>query len=206
MRKTLILVITLLAFLGSLQNANAATKSRSAISPYIQTDNDSTYTFVGISHPSLNTASTSIGLTVATVGLDGDNPSTTFTVSAGQTYRLFIVSTNHSTVNSRTVTGDQVVFLSTTTGGVAMGQLLMSSATFGPLVQSVTANGIRTTKLDNLNQLSMWGAIVVPASSTGFAMEFIGDAHDSNALITSYNSHRSGRESQQVIGEGRGVN
>jgi len=207
MRKTIIFVITiLLVGMVSLQNANAASKTRSAISPYIQTDNDSTYTFVGITHPSLNTAATQIGLTVATVGLDGATPSSTFTINAGQTYRIFIVSTNHTTINSTTVTDDRVLFLSTTTGSSESGQLLITSSTFGPLVQSALADGINSNKYDNLNQLSMWGAIVIPSTSTGFAMEFIGDAHDSSTLMTSALANNGATTLQSIIEEGRGIN
>lgn len=205
MRKTLIFVITLLAVLVSIQNANAVDKNRNAVSPYIQTDNDSTYTFVGIAHPSLNTAATQIGLTIATVGMDGKNPSSTFTVNAGDTYRVFIVSTNHTTVNSTTITGDRVVFLDTTTGGSAAGQLVVTAIQRNPFGQSPGADGIGPAKLQNLNQLSMWGAIVVPSTSTGFAMEFIGDAHDSNVVITSRVQHAEG-QADQIVSKGRGIN
>jgi len=183
MRKTLIFMITIMvASLGLFQNAFAATKTRSAISPYVQSDNNSTYTFVGITHPSLNTAGTQIGLTVATVGMDGTNPTTSFTIDAGQTYRIFIVSTNHSTINSDTVTGDRVIFMSTTTGSTAFGSLLVTSNTVDPTVRDIQAPHTAIHKLNGLNQLSMWGAIVIPSTSTGFAMEFIGDAHDSVSI------------------------
>jgi len=89
MRKTCIFLIMMMASLVFLQGAFAATKTRSAISPYMQTDANSTYTFVGVTHPSLNTAATQIGLTIATIGLEGATPSTTFTISAGETYRIF---------------------------------------------------------------------------------------------------------------------
>ena len=207
MRKTLVyLVIILLASLVSFQSAFAAVKSRSAISPYIQTDNDSTYTFVGITHPSLSTAGTNIGLTVATVGLDGATPSTTFTISAGQTYRIFIVSTNHSTINSTTITGSRIIFLSTTTGTSTNGSLLVTSSSTDQLAASPRDN--RATKREGLQQLSMWGAIVVPTTSTGFAMEFIGDAHDSISLITSGTSATASvmaGESGHNTAFGRGV-
>tara|TARA_B100000686_G_scaffold349138_1_gene441802 strand:+ start:563 stop:1183 length:621 start_codon:yes stop_codon:yes gene_type:complete len=206
MRNTLIFVITMmLAFSVALQNAQGATKSRTAVSPYIQTDADSTYTFVGISHPSLNTAGTQIGLTIATVGMDGANPSSTFTVGAGETYRVFIVSTNHSSVNSTTVTGDRVVFLSTTTGGTGAGQLRVTAVTYAPISQGTGSTSGPALKTQNLNQLSMWGAIVIPSSSTGFAMEFVGDAHDSNELlITNDNSSSIGVSDKLTAG--RGVN
>ena len=205
MRKTLIFVFTMmLASLVALQNAQGATKTRSAISPYIQTDADSTYTFIGISHPSLDSAGTQIGLTIATVGLDGKNPSSTFTVNAGETYRVFIVSTNHSTINVNTVTGDRVVFLDTTTGGAGVGQVLVTANVTAALAQGPSANALGKTKYVNLNQLSMWGAIVIPSTSTGFAMEFVGDAHDSAQLIQTSQATAIG--TLPTFQAGRGVN
>ena len=206
MRKTLIFMITvLLAFLVVSQNAFSATKTRSAISPYMQTDANSTYTFVGITHPSLNTAATQIGLTVATVGLSGATPSTTFTINAGQTYRIFIVSTNHSTINSDTVTGSRVIFLSTTTGSTTSGSLLFTSNTVDPTVESrlsVQPNAqFQGDRLEGLNQLSIWGAVVISSTSTGFAMEFIGDAHDSSAILVSSDSVGT----RALFSNGRGV-
>ena len=201
MRKTLLFITVLLASVVIFQNAFGATKTRSAISPYMQTDSDSTYTFVGVTHPSLNTAATQIGLTVATLGLDGATPSTTFTVNAGETYRIFIVSTNHSTINSTTVTGDRVIFLSTTTGGSATGQLLMTTNTIDPYVVARNAVNISNNKFETLNQLSLWGAIVIPSTSTGFAMEFIGDAHDSNAILRTHTESGT-----SYLGFGRGAN
>lgn len=182
MKKTQIIVIAIvLAFLVSVQNANAATKSRSAISPYFQTDGDGIYSFVGISHPSLSTSTTQVGLTIATVGNTGATPSTSFTITAGETYRIFIVSTNHSTINSLTVTGDRVIFLTTTTGSTAFGSLLLTSSSSNPEVAAAVSAGFQATLFNGLNQLNLWGAIVVPSTSSGFAMEFIGDAHDSLA-------------------------
>ena len=205
MRKTLIFMITiLLAFLVVSQNAFGATKTRSAISPYIQTDANSTYTFVGITHPSLNTASTQIGMTVATVGLAGATPSTTFTIDAGQTYRIFIASTNHSTINSDTVTGARVIFLATTTGQSVSGSLLFTANHVDPTVSSRTASagGAAGVKLAGMNQLSLWGAVVIPSTSTGFAMEFIGDAHDSVTIFQS----RTGDTHELALANGRGIN
>jgi len=204
MRKTLLWITILLAPLVIFQDAFGAGKTRTAISPYIQTDNNSTYTFVGISHPSLNTAATRIGLSVATVGLDGTNPSTVFTIKAGQTYRVFIASTNHSTINSTTVTGARVIFLGTTTGGAAAGQLLFTANTVDPYIASNDSIDLQTNKREGLNQLSLWGAIVVPSTSTGFAMEFIGDAHDSMAYFNTADAFQSLHITE--FDDGRGVN
>ena len=95
----------LLAFLVSAQNATALTKARTALSPYFQTDADSTYTFIGISHPSLAGAATTIGLAIATKSVVGSAVTSSFTVQAGETYRIFIarcrsfISTGVSTQN-----------------------------------------------------------------------------------------------------------
>lgn len=205
MRKTQIIVITiLLAFLGIFQNAFGAVKSRTAISPYIQTDADSTYTFVGITHPSLNTANTQIGFTIASTGLSTDF-SSSLTITSGQTYRIFIVSTNHSTINSLTVTGDRVVFLGTTNGSSEAGNLLFTSSSTDPSVASNDTNP-GSFRLEDLGQLSMWGAIVIPSTSTGFAMEFVGDAHDSASLVTSEVSRAKNDGAKGTrFNEGRGI-
>jgi len=211
MRKTMIFMITILVSLAFVQSAFAVAKNRAALSPYFQTDVNSTYSFVGVTHPSLNTAATQIGLTVQTVGLVGATPSTTFTVNAGQTYRIFIVSTNHTTINSDTVTGSRVIFLGTTTGSSTNGHLMFTSNTIDPTVGSRLctsgAGCVAVRKLEGLNQLSLWGAIVIPATSTGFAMEFIGDAHDSISIITTaYNSSLGGAAATASrLSLGRGV-
>lgn len=191
MRKTQFFVlIILLAFLVSVQSAYAVPKNRTAVSPYVQTDANSTYSFVGITHPSLNTAVTQIGLTMAAIGFSDTATSATFTIGAGETYRIFVVSTNHSTINSNTITNSNVLFIAATNGSGQSGQLRMSLNATNPTV--AVTNGL---KRNNLNQISMWGAIVIPSSSTGFAMEFVGDAHDSAALQTTV-----------ALSHGRGVN
>lgn len=171
MRKTQFFVlIILLAFLVSVQSAYAVPKNRTAVSPYVQTDANSTYSFVGITHPSLNTAYTQIGLTMAAIGFSDTVTSTSFTIGAGETYRIFVVSTNHSTINSSTITNSNVLFMAATSGSGQNGQLRMSLNATNPSAQ--TGVGL---KQNNLNQISMWGAIVIPSSSTGFAMEFVGE-------------------------------
>jgi hypothetical protein len=190
MRKTqLFVLIILLAFLVSVQSAYAVPKNRTAVSPYVQTDANSTYTFVGITHPSLNTSQTQIGLTMAAVGFSDSVTTASFTVGAGETYRIFVVSTNHSTINSSTITNSNVLFMAATNGSSQSGALRVTSSSSNPTVQVVN------NKISNLNQISMWGAIVIPSSSTGFAMEFVGDAHDSASLIAT-----------RTLAHGRGIN
>ncbi len=190
MRKTQFFVLTiLLAFLVSVQSAYAVPKNRTAVSPYVQTDANSTYSFVGITHPSLNSAVTQVGLTMAAIGFSDTVTSTSFTVGAGETYRIFVVSTNHSTINSNTITNSNVLFLAATSGSGQNGQLRMTLSAQNPTFLNAQQ------KVNNLNQISMWGAIVIPSSSTGFAMEFVGDAHDSSALQTTV-----------ALSHGRGIN
>jgi len=77
--------------------------------------------------------------------------------------------------------------MASTSGSSQNGQLRMSLSATNPTATVVN------NKNNNLNQISMWGAIVIPSSSTGFAMEFVGDAHDSAALsVTSALSHGRG--------------
>ncbi|MFQ5673169.1 MAG: hypothetical protein ACE5G9_08745 [Nitrospinales bacterium] len=207
MKKTRIIVMTiLLAFpvVLSAQNAMAANKARTALSPYFQTDAGSTYSFVGIAHPSLTSAATEIGLKIETIGQAGTAGSTEFTIGAGETYRVFIVSTNHPTVNSSTITGSKVLFLGLTNGSSTGGSLLFTSKATNPTVKQQTSNGAFAAGFSGLNQLAIWGAVVLPDTSSGFAMEFIGDAHDSAALAAKVAGDVAAQK--QDITRGRGIN
>ena len=70
-------------------------------------------------------------------------------------------------------------------------------------LNTTTIMGIK--KYANLSQLSMWGVVFIPSSSTGFAMEFIGDAHDSTI---NYSNSRTMLSpiSGKTVGAGRGIN
>ena len=77
--------------------------ARFAIAPYAQVVPNNSYTFIGISHPSLATAHTSIGVVVealdmVTVPNTAAGRAAVFTVSACQTHRVFIVNQSHSTI------------------------------------------------------------------------------------------------------------
>ena len=79
--------------------------ARIAISPYAQVVPNSSYTFIGISHPSLATAHTSIGVAVevldmTTVPNNSSGRAAVFTVDAGTTHRVFVVNQGHATINS----------------------------------------------------------------------------------------------------------
>jgi hypothetical protein len=95
---------------------------------------------------------------------------TAFTVSENTTTRIFVVSTNHSTINTLTQTASDVVFIAGTTEA-SSGSLVFTPRHSTPLVP--------ITRITDATALSYWGAIVVSSASSGFAMEFIGDTHDS---------------------------
>ena len=168
--------VALLVF--SAGNAAAVANSTSVVSPYWQTDSD-TYSFVAVSHPSLTGSNSEVGVVVNVLTEDGTTTFGTaaFTVTNSETTRVFIVSTNHSTINSTTITGSDAVFITGTTNS-SSGSLAFTPRSSNPLIQrtGTTQTGIQTT---DITALSYWGAIVVASSNSGFAMEFIGDTHDS---------------------------
>jgi hypothetical protein len=151
--------------------AFAVTNGTSVVSPYWQSDGDA-YTFVSISHGSLDIMSSQIGVILQAVSNDGTNSfgTTAFTVSQNSTTRIFVVATNHSTINTSTVTDSSVVFVSGTTNS-SSGSLVFTPRHSNPLV--------RRAQITDVTALNYWGAIVVSSASSGFAMEFIGDTHDS---------------------------
>ena len=82
----------------------ASYNARIAIAPYAQVTANATYTFIGVSHPSLDTAHTSIGVAVeaidmVTVPNNAAGRAAVFTVNAGETHRVFIVNQSHATIN-----------------------------------------------------------------------------------------------------------
>ena len=77
-------------------NGNGS-KDRRVLSPYAQVVPDDSYTFIGVSHPSLTTALTQIGLilevrNMTTVPNSAAGRAAVFTVNAGETHRIFIVN------------------------------------------------------------------------------------------------------------------
>jgi len=172
-------IVLFLAILAlSAGNAFAVTNNTSVISPYWQTDSDS-YTFVAVSHPSLTGVNSQVGviLNVLTENATTSFGSTSFTVSASNTMRVFIVATNHSTINSTAITGSDAVFITGTTNA-ANGSLIFTPRASTPLGdrESAAITGQQTV---DPTALSYWGAVVVSSTNSGFAMEFIGDTHDS---------------------------
>ena len=174
MRKSGFLVIALAALMvvgsSTAFAASLATDNSTIASPYWQADANGIYTFIGISNPSIS-GNISRGITVTAMSAANTaGISVTFTISPATTTKVFITNTNHSSVNSATVTGVQWIAL---TGS---GQLVIAGAYGYDTDETLFDN---TTGFVDL--LSVWGAIVIPSSSTGFAMEFIGDMADSTS-------------------------
>lgn len=190
-RFSTLMIISLFGLMVVAQNVNAQardnTRDGTVISPYYQAaSTGGIYTFVGISHPSLNGSASQIGLTLTAQGATGSsgsaNPSVTYTISAGTTTRVFISATNTTIAPGVPAAASSVLrFISTTSGSDAFG-LLRATSTNGANPSLPITNPGSTTLRNNLSQLSFWGAVVILSTSSGFAMEFIGDAHDSGIL------------------------
>ena len=166
-----IFIAAMALLIFSAATAFAITNSSSVVSPYWQSDGDA-YTFVSISHGSLDLMSSQVGVIMQAVSNDGTSSfgTTAFTVSQNSTTRIFVVSTNHSTINTSTITDSSVVFVSGTTTS-SSGSLVFTPRSTVPLVP--------ISRITDVTSLNYWGAIVVSSASSGFAMEFIGDTHDS---------------------------
>ncbi len=180
-------------------------KSRVVISPYAQAVPNDSYTFISVSHPSLDSALTQIGvglevLNMGTVPNNAAGRATIFTVDAGETHRVFVVNVSHSTLNSSIVdTRTHVIF---TLNSAQFGSVRAVGINENP-ASSTVINGVR--KFSNLSQLNFWGVIYVETSGTGFAMEFLGDAHDSTVGRNFGSSTLEGIKGFSS-GVGRGIN
>ena len=242
----LFLVFTMLGFGLLVQNAHAGAlaaapnlpavatgamhNARLAIAPYAQVVANDSYTFIGISHPSLATAHTSIGLVVeamnmTTVPNTAGGRAAIFTVSAGETHRVFVVNQSHATINGNNASfTDTQTHLITTTDASQFGNIKVTSVGTHPYGATLDVNrpgrysdtttGVRALSIqryDGLNQLSMWGVVYQESNGAGFAMEFIGDMHDSTSSgtrisreLTGYDG--AGTAKQNIIRMGAGIN
>ena len=183
-------------------------KARIVLSPYAQTVPNDSYTFISINHPSLDTALTQVGVAFEVLGMTTvpDNSAgraTIFTVDAGETHRIFVVNVSNSTINSSNSSfTDSRTHLILTADSAQFGNIRAVSVNESPL-NPTTVNTIN--KYNNLSQLSFWGVVFVEASGTGFAMEFIGDAHDSTIGRNFGDSQLDG-VSGNSSGVARGIN
>ena len=155
--------------------------------PYWQVDSGS-YTFMAVSHSSLSGMASEIGLIINAIDSSGAAYDTaeTFTISSGSTARVFIVPTNHATVNSTNITTAK--FLAGTTD-FTYGHLRINPVARAPhLVHGACATLACITSsgkgFRDITMLSYWGSVIIEANTTGFAMEFIGDMNDSQAPTT----------------------
>ena len=172
-------LIAILAFLALVAgNAFAIENKSRVVSPYWQSDSGS-YTFIAVSHTSLSGMASQIGLTVNALTNDNSTFGTavSFTIDSGTTTRVFLVSTNHATVNPTSIPTGQ--FISGTTN-FTHGHVRIDPIATNPQnrtgILSLTGDGYRDATM-----LSFWGSVVIEQNTTGFAMEFIGDMADSQA-------------------------
>jgi len=186
--------------------------ARHAVAPYAQVVPNESYTFVGISHPSLATAHTSIGIVLEVLNMTTE-PDTligraaVFTVDAGETHRVFIVNKSHATINSNNALfTDSNTHIIKTADAAQFGSIKVTGIHTNPLnktkgdVRAVgdgcsvdgndgcyvgeTAGTATLKRFDNVSQLAMWGVVYQSSNAAGFALEFIGDMHDSSAAGT----------------------
>ena len=170
--------------------------ARIAIAPYAQVVADDTYTFIGVTHPSLATAHTTIGviveaLNMTTVPDTAAGRAAVFTVAAGETHRVFVVNQGHSTINSSNASfSDSKTHIITTTDASQFGNIKVWGIGTHPSIITTTAKrpgayiAGSLSRFDNLSQLSMWGVVYKSSNGAGFALEFIGDMHDSSVAGT----------------------
>ena len=165
------------------------------VAPYWQSDSTS-YSFIAVSHPSLTLMASQIGLELNAIQSDLSAFSTavSLTVSAGKTKRIFIVRTGHSIINSTIIPSGHFIVGTT---NYEYGNIIIRNIASHPFVQ---AGGVDGTPSDgrgyrDVTMLSFFGGIVFDGTTTGFAMEFIGDTHDST---TTYNASCAGCYSQSA--------
>ena len=163
-------------------------KSR-VVSGYWQSDATS-YTFIAVSHSSLSGLASQIGLVVNAIQSDltAFGTAITFTITSGSTQRIFIARTNHSVINSTTIpTASFIIGTTNYKHGHIRIDPVASNPEIGNKI-SLTNAPLNLRGFRDVTMLNYWGAIVVEANTTGFAMEFIGDMHDSAATSVMDNS------------------
>ena len=161
------------------------------ISPYWQSDSSS-YTFVAVTHPSLSYMASQIGVQLNAIQSDTTafGTAASFTISAGVTERVFIVRTGHSIINSTIIPSGQFIVGTT---NYKYGNIVVRPVASHPMVATVHPLSDGATYnyyFRDITMLSYFGGIVFDSNTTGFAMEFIGDVHDStttydNPIVTS---------------------
>jgi hypothetical protein len=195
-----------------------------AVSPYAQAVPNDSYTFIGISHPSMDSASSAIGVAVEVIGMttvpnNAAGRAQVFTIDAGETHRVFVVDQGHDTIKaSNSAFADDRTHIITTVESAQFGSIRVSTVaedanTSLEVTQSSADGGATFKTFENLAQLSMWGIIFVESSGSGFAMEFVGDMQDSRIVgnLGALKGGGRGNDAQSGIGAltarpGAGVN
>ena len=184
--------IFILALIGSIcsNSFNLAwaieNKSR-VISSYWQSDLTS-YSFISVSHSSLSGLASQIGLVVNVIQTDQTafGTAVTFTISAGTTQRIFIARTNHSVINSTTIPTASFIIGTTNYkhGHIRIDPVASNpEISINPAITFLDSN-LELRGVKDVTMLNYWGAVVIEANTTGFAMEFSGDMHDSSAITS----------------------
>ncbi len=197
---------------GQTQADDTRESTRLAISPYAQAVPNDSYTFMGISHPSLDSALTQIGVVVEVIGMtttvnNASGRAQVFTVDAGETHRIFVVNQSHSTINSSNSSfTDSRTHLIPTVDSAQFGSIRVTTVSEAPTT-ATSVGGVN--KYENLAQLNIWGVVFVESGGTGFAMEFIGDMQDSTVggdLTTGTGFAAQGGRADGFVPAGRGIN
>ena len=180
--RILVVCMTVLHFFGVA--AYALDNRFGVISPYWQSDTGS-YSFIAVTHTSLSGMASQIGVKINALKKDNTafNTAASFTISAGTTQRVFIVRTGHSIINPTIIPSG--VFIAGTTD-YTYGSIVIEPIASNPLLRTQekwpsgpgNSEGYR-----DVTMLAFFGAIVFDAATTGFAMEFIGDVHDSSDIF-----------------------
>ncbi len=163
---------------STVQPAPSDPTSQKVISPYWQSGTG-VYSFLAINHPSAEGMSSRIGVVVSALLADGTGlygDALEFTITPNESRQVFINPVNHPFINSDTFPAAKFIQGSE---GACAGQLRVEALAESP--NTVLADGA----YPDVTGLTLWGAVVLEASSTGFAMEFIGDLQDSRALKNS---------------------
>jgi len=181
-----IFIMVLLGFLcsHSFNNAWAIENKSRVISNYWQSDSAS-YSFISVSHSSLSGLASQIGLVVNAIQSDltAFGTAVTFTISAGSTQRIFIARTNHPSLSAAEIPTASFII---GTSNFKHGHIRVDPVASNPEVSlnpslDATSSNFENRGFRDVTMLNYWGAVVIEANTTGFAMEFIGDMHDSSA-------------------------
>ena len=107
----------------------------------------------------------------------------TFTISAGSTQRIFIARTNHPSLSAAEIpTASFIIGTSNFKHGHIRVDPVASNPEFilNPSLSASSSN-FENRGFRDVTMLNYWGVVVIEQNTTGFAMEFIGDMHDSSA-------------------------